>query len=493
MDNQKKTIQNLLQILSLSCEMEQWQIARDTLTALAPYGFVYKKQEEHAVFAISGTVYRVPLVEKKAPVEPEIPDFSMLLDSASSEEDPVYCETSPQMASFKDEKETPAVIFHDKASVSSDGLLASILKDIDDFAANPVMQPKEEIPKQEAYTPERTDTEDTVPADAFGGMFRAPGGLDELEELERMYGNDTQEEAKREPVDFFPEREVAPADKATDETVEVETAEVEKAAPLADFSRMDADGAPEKTPTFRNRRTDQVGETDQGFQPPLTSEIVNNFKIPLSDCVYSIFLADVYEEQAINKQRIFFMVAPFEVTEDSPSINILFYAYTDHVPYCTTSLKNHDKNSLVCQIGQFQFLVRGSILNGKWQAEVKLTGESLRRGDILEIKQVKHFSPENLGQTNGHIRFRYKGHINRPDLTSTGCINIFPIDPNTKDCVIVRCMEDFIDYAFTDQKKELKLQTAEHGIKQLHVFCENNVLHTAFSDYIEVEEGELTI
>lgn len=491
MKNQKEAIQNLLQVLSISCQMEQWQIARDTLGALAPYGFTYKEEDGYAVFAISGTVCRVPLSAEKSEAM-NVPDFTTLLLQNEADASSEYMiEDAPQNLNSEDETKDNIL----NGELPADGLLASILKDIDDFAAKPIMQMKENAGKVPDLQGDAPTVAPTV-ADEFGGMFHTSGGLDELEELERMYGSGKKGEEK-ESSDFFPERGVTPEKPAASEEHEQAETGTDSASVQADdlfpgFSRIDADGIPEKTPTFRSRRPDRPGETEQGFQPPLTSEIENNFSIPLLDCVYSIFLADVYEEQAINKQKIFFMVAPFEVTKDSPSTNILFYAYTDHVPYCTTSLKNHEKNSLVCQIGQFQFLVRGSILDGKWQAEVKLTGESLRRGDILEIKQVKHFSPDSLGQTNGHIRFRYKGYINRPDLMSTGCINIFPIDPNTKDCVVVRCMEDFIDYVFTDQKKELKLQTAEHGIKQLHVTCENDTLQATFSDYVEVEEGELT-
>lgn len=495
MKERTKTIEKLLHILSLSCQLEQWQIARDTLDALLPYGFVYREENNTAVFAISGTVYHVPLrAERKNGAE--IPDFTP--PASDGLEQPREGEVMTE--SFMDEltkeehfppmpKEQPMrepVDELDKLdeALPSDGLLANILKDIGAFSTSQT-EAEEPAQAQAELRPQTAEPlfDRPMPEDAFGGMFQQTDGLDELEELERTFGA-AQEKEKEELPSFF-EGEAAAADVADEPESRTE-------APAASFSRTDADNPPEKTSAFRRKGAEQAGETEHGFLPPLTADITNNFEIPLADCAYSIFLADVYEEQSLTKQRIFFMVAPFEVTQDSPSTNILFYAYTDHTPYCTTSLKNHDKNSLVCQIGRFQFLVRGYILDGKWRAEVKLTGESLRRGDVLEINQEKHFSPESLGTTNGHIRFRYKGYINRADLISTGCVNVFPIDPNTKDCVIVRCMEDFIDYAFTDQSKEMVLHTAEDGEKQLHVSCDDNMLRVTFSDYTETEEGELT-
>ena len=223
--------------------------------------------------------------------------------------------------------------------------------------------------------------------------------------------------------------------------------------------------------------------------PPLTGEIAPNTEIALSDCVYSIFLADIYEESSIMKQKIFFMVAPFEVSEDTPSANIFMYAYMDGKNYSSNSLKNPNKNSLYCQIGPYEFFIRGWLKDGKWQSEIKLAGNSLTRHDIFEITNVMHFSPETLGKTNGHIRFRYKGFVNHKNIESLGCVNIFPIDPNTKDFVMIRCIEDFMDVFYsTDEGKVMELQTTE-GVKEVRAVCdEYGICRAVITDKPKEEE-----
>ena len=256
-----------------------------------------------------------------------------------------------------------------------------------------------------------------------------------------------------------------------------------------DFSRKDADAAPERTPGHKFIREKDENDKPTGFMPPLTGDITANTEIALSDCVYSIFLANIYEESSIVKQKIFFMVAPFEVSEDTPSANIFLYAYMDGKNYSSNSLKNPNKNSLYCQIGPYEFFIRGYVKEGKWQAEIKLAGNSLTRHDIFEITNEKHFSPESLGKTNGHIRFRYKGFVNHKDMESLGCVNIFPIDPNTRDFVMIRCIEDFMDVFYsTEEKKVMELQTME-GVKEVRPVCdEYGICRAVITDKPKEEE-----
>ena len=255
------------------------------------------------------------------------------------------------------------------------------------------------------------------------------------------------------------------------------------------FGRMDADTEPIARPTsmLLQEETQEEGQ-EVAFLPPLNDEFTPNYEIPLSDCVYSMFVGSVFEDTSLVKNPIYFMVAPFRIQKNEPTTNILFYAFYNHQSYAVTSLSNQNKNSLTCQIGQFQFLVRGKFTDGKWKAEVKLTGDSLRRNDKLEIAKEYHSNPDTIGHTNGHIRFTYNGYVNRKDLLSKGCVNIFPVDAEGKDFIVIRCIEDFIDPIFTDEVSDIILHTQD-GDKKLNISTVQGVMRATLSDYHAEEEA----
>lgn len=258
---------------------------------------------------------------------------------------------------------------------------------------------------------------------------------------------------------------------------------------LVGFGRSDATGPSVRRYATKKEETAQE-HADEGFQPPLTTDFTPNHQIALKDCVYSMFSGEVYGETSLRKHNIYFMIAPFEISDHSPSSNILLYAYFNGQNYATTSLNNPDKNSLLFQVGEYQFLARGKFTDGKWSAQIQLTGDSLRRHDILDIKKTYHNNPSTLGETNGHIRFRYQGYINRKELVSTGCVNVFPIDVNSGAFIIVRCMEDFTDIFYTDDVDHVTLYTAE-GKKNLTIKLENQIAYATLADAPEEEESEL--
>ena len=444
----KEMVTQLINMLTAACADHQWETARFMLKQLDSYGFHYMTQDNHAVFKLNDIVYRVPLEKEKEKEEgiPDLDDFwsTNTVKSDASSEQPVSDNPWDMPVSEKTADEPEADMDVDSVFGKMFGALAE--------------------------------------TDAWGESLKTNVGIDdELEALLKSLdaGTDTKTDMDNGVLPETPENKIP---EKKEEVLSCEPVSV-------DFSRKDADAAPERTPGHKFIREKDEDDKPTGFMPPLTGDITANTEIALSDCVYSIFLANIYEESSIVKQKIFFMVAPFEVSEDTPSANIFLYAYMDGKNYSSNSLKNPNKNSLYCQIGPYEFFIRGYVKEGKWQAEIKLAGNSLTRHDIFEITNEKHFSPESLGKTNGHIRFRYKGFVNHKDMESLGCVNIFPIDPNTRDFVMIRCIEDFMDVFYsTDEKKVMELQTME-GVKEVRPVCdEYGICRAIITDKPKEEE-----
>ena len=477
----KEMAKPIINMLMTACKESQWETARFLLKQLEAYGFHYATQENHAVFKLNGTVYRVPLEE----VKEDIPDFAMPdMGQETAFEAPTAQETpsvNPWETPVSDSKPLQTAE-PDSSSDSADAVFNEL------FGSHAADGKSEE--EQAWGTKESAGNVD----DELDALLKGLG-----QEVTGIIGNSKAADEPAVPADTDTGLilgEISDDEKNSpvlESFVHTPAAHAAVNIPTAEFSRKDADAAPERTPGHKFTRTETSEEKPAGFMPPLTGEINPNTEIALSDCVYSIFLADVYEESSIMKQKIFFMVAPFEVSEDTPSANIFMYAYMDGKNYSSNSLKNPNKNSLYCQIGPYEFFIRGWLKDGKWQSEIKLAGNSLTRHDIFEITNVMHFSPETLGKTNGHIRFRYKGFVNHKNIESLGCVNIFPIDPNTKDFVMIRCIEDFMDVFYsTDEGKVMELQTTE-GIKEVRAVCDEYGICRAVITDKPVEEEEAMI
>lgn len=505
----KEMIKSIITMLTEACSESKWETARFLLQQLDTYGFHYAKQDNHAVFKLNGTVYRVPLEEEKKKKEEDVPDF----DASDFWSDNVVTSESNDIPLPKNEAAEQPVL---KERDILDDILGNLNEDKPVFNEStendkPAFNPwTTELPCEKEEEKKDINVEESV-EDVFNGLFGAT-----VSKEESVWGKQDFAFTDTTPVEV-PDSTVEDELDALLKSLDVEDADTKgviqeqespilteemkkdipetpatepKPIPETSFSRMDADATPERTPGHKFMH-DESGkeEKPQGYEPPLTGEIIPNTEIALSDCVYSIFLADVYEESSILKQKIFFMVAPFEVSEESPSVNIFMYAYMNGQNYSSNSLKNPNKNSLYCQIGPYEFFIRGWLRDGKWQAEIKLAGNSLTRHDIFEITNVMHFSPSTLGKTNGHIRFRYKGFVNHKELESLGCVNIFPIDPNTRDFVMIRCIEDFMDVFYsTDEGKTMELQTMD-GVKEVKAVCdEYGICRAVITDRAKQEE-----
>lgn len=147
---------------------------------------------------------------------------------------------------------------------------------------------------------------------------------------------------------------------------------------------------------------EEVEVRTEGYLPPLPVNYTPNMQIALDDCVYSMFLGEICGADDPKKYEIYFMVAPFEIHENEPSCNILMYAFYRNQNYAITSpLTNNAKNSILCQIAEFQFLIRGSFKDGVWSSDIQLTGTSLRRNDVFEITKFCHHNAKHTGHEAG--------------------------------------------------------------------------------------------
>lgn len=234
---------------------------------------------------------------------------------------------------------------------------------------------------------------------------------------------------------------------------------------------------------------ESVEELSEGYMPPLPIGYIPNMQLALDDCAFSMFIGEICEADDRKKYEIYFMVAPFELRENEPSCNILMYAFFKNQNYSVTSpLTNGLKNSILCQIAEFQFLVRGSFRDGVWSSEIQLTGSSLRRKDIFDIKKSFHHNPKHPGG-NGHIRFTYEGYINHKEITSVGSIDVFPMDIKGETFIVVRCMEDFVDIFYTDDAVPIELKTTE-GKKVLSIFKKDGIVTAELKSFGEEADGE---
>lgn len=238
----------------------------------------------------------------------------------------------------------------------------------------------------------------------------------------------------------------------------------------------------------RSTETEEPEEEEEvrteGYMPPLPLDYTPNMQIPLDDCIYSMFIGEICEAEDPKKYEIYFMVAPFEIRENEPSCNILMYAYFKNQNYSVTSpLTNDTKNSILCQIAEFQFLIRGSFKDGVWSSDIQLTGTSLRRNDVFDIKKIFHHNAEKPGG-NGHIRFTYDGYINHKEITSVGSVDVFPMDSTGRIFVVVRCMEDFTDIFYTDEPVPVELKTAD-GCRILSVSMEEKNVTAKLENFME--------
>lgn len=211
-------------------------------------------------------------------------------------------------------------------------------------------------------------------------------------------------------------------------------------------------------------------------------------EIHKNDIFFSMFRGVLREEGSVLSEEIYLMVYPLLIEKDNASANIVCYAFSKNENYCQTSLDNEMKNSLIMKVGAHEFLVRGRFDNYKWTSSVVTTGISISQNISFEIIGEYHNSPDILPASdetlpNGHIKFKYVGYVNNREELVEALLEVFPTDLTENAFLIVRRIEDFIDFYYTDELPDgaVPIQT-EEGIKSLRCYWEDDTIKTEFDE-----------
>lgn len=211
--------------------------------------------------------------------------------------------------------------------------------------------------------------------------------------------------------------------------------------------------------------------------------------VHVSDCVYKTFRASISHKDSLVKDELFFYIYPLVLKENSPSTEIVTYCYWRGKNITASSLDGQN-NLVQMNVGEYEFLIRGTFVDGKFDATINTTGISAATEDQLVISQafINNINSGTINSQNGHIKFKYKGWESSPDKIYEGIIEIFPTDFRENSFLIVRRIEDYIDYFYTDTNElgdnKILIQT-ENEMKELIVWWDEGVIRyeLILSDY----------
>lgn len=254
----KEMAKPIINMLMTACKENQWETARFLLKQLESYGFHYATQENHAVFKLNSTVYRVPLET----VKEDIPDFAM--PDMGQEAVPTAQETpsvNPWENPVSDSKPLQTAE-PDSSSDSADAVFNEL------FGSHAADGKSEE---EKAWgTKESTGNVD----DELDALLKGLG-----QEVTGIIGNSKADEPAVYDDTGFSFGEISDDEKKSPSFESLtHTPAVHAAAniPTVEFSRKDADAAPERTPGHKFTRAEASEEKPAGFMPPLTGEIAPN-------------------------------------------------------------------------------------------------------------------------------------------------------------------------------------------------------------------------
>jgi hypothetical protein len=156
------------------------------------------------------------------------------------------------------------------------------------------------------------------------------------------------------------------------------------------------------------------------------------------------------------------IVTAYPLTTDDSSNTPIFVvlAIPNAKPVFACSYNRETGNMIKTSIGGNDFLITGSIENGKFTVNVMLTGETQQRGDRMHI--VKHGgqnpSADIIGC--GHIRFYYDA-----GQGVTGQLEVFPFGANF---VYIHKVENFCDMRMYGNG-DVAIQTADGHMTQIAI------------------------
>lgn len=175
-----------------------------------------------------------------------------------------------------------------------------------------------------------------------------------------------------------------------------------------------------------------------------------------------------------------FMIAPLKIQKYScPSVPIIVSVYYKGRIYTASSFdKNEDgRNMVTIDINEYYFICRGFFNdNGEFQSSIVTTGISANQGDVMNIISHKSYKPTGSMVKNGHPKFRYNGE------DGAGIIEVFPLEMNGNDFVIMTRCGEFVDY--------IPISNAAHGLNRALIFdsgVKSEVICTWDGDYLETD------
>ena len=249
---------------------------------------------------------------------------------------------------------------------------------------------------------------------------------------------------------------------------------------IPSFSKYDIDNDMQN---LNNASDDNSGSNDaiNGVVPfkEKYPYIEQNY-VHASDCVYKLFRTSIRHKGSQIGDELFFYVYPLTLKENDPSTEIVAYCYY-RGQNITVSSFDGQNNLVRLKAGEYEFLIRGTFTDGKFDATINTTGASATTEDQLNISQffVNNINSGTINSQNGHVKFKYVGWESDPNKLYEGMIEIFPTDFKTNSFLIVRRIEDYIDYFYTDPvelgDKKIYIQT-ENEMQELICWWDNNVL-----------------
>ncbi len=174
--------------------------------------------------------------------------------------------------------------------------------------------------------------------------------------------------------------------------------------------------------------------------------VVNEYKLPKNNAIYTIFDLYITPGGIGNKERMQIMVAPLE-NRDKPDANvpIIVSAFYNGKHFTKSSIETIDagKNLITFDVVNFHFLVRGSFdQNLKFKASINTTGKSIADGTKISLIKESNYGTVSGEKYNGlHFTFNEKDDL-------TNCF-VFPLKDNeSSEFICILQTNEFIDYPY---------------------------------------------
>lgn len=212
-------------------------------------------------------------------------------------------------------------------------------------------------------------------------------------------------------------------------------------------------------------------DTETTIEPLFGADIYFEEKTKKKDTfVFDNYQLAVTHAGANKSEDVFFMIAPLEIFRKAvTSAPIIVYVLYKGRSYYLSSLDNPEdgKNTIVIQVGDYEFLCRGSFDNdGKFQSSIFTTGISAAQGDKLQVLRKETHNPVGRKVGNGHIKYAYESE------EGPGTIDVFPIEMDKPEFLILNRYSEWRDILLLSKKYGLPTATIyENGMKS-NIICQ---------------------